>query len=328
MRVTKLNFIQVNVLKNHIFSNFSLDNLRENEDYERVKKELLQSFGFDMLNTFSFCRDGFLGLLLELNKSGKIAICKGESEALIRGGEVFESLGFELVWINLQKDGKVNLEDIKNNKFDYLFLSSYIMDTFMRTDLKSVRDLTGAKIISNASANFSQISDAIYLDNYKLSGFSTSGVLMFREGFMREKELGFTDSLAVFLAHEGQKNQKFNTSVKEIFLQEIKTTFGDDLFFFVDPHECLEFTLHFGLKNIKARELIRSLALEEIFITNGEGCALGLFQPSRVIEQMNCGFDNKNAISLSFMGEFNENQIKNIVQILYKKYRRIRALNG
>ncbi len=326
---TQLNFSQINVLKNHIFSNLSLDSLRVNEEYENIKNELLKKFGFKNLNTFSFCKDGFLGLFLSLGNVN-IAVCKGESEAVYEGAKAYEDLGFKITWINLQKNGYVNLDDIKKGEFDYLFLSSYVMDTFVKTDLEMVKTLTNAKIISNASADFSKTSDIIYFDAYKLSGFSTSGVLLFNDTF-KENNIGFTDSIAVHLISEGLKN--FNpdtTKVKEKFLVLLQDIFKDDMFLFVNPNDTLEYCLHVGFKKIKARELIRGLAFEDIFITNGEGCALGLAKPSRIIEQMECDLDNKNAISFSFnenFADFNENQMKNIVQILHNKYKQIRAFD-
>ncbi|PID48088.1 MAG: cysteine desulfurase [Proteobacteria bacterium] len=326
--MVKLNFMHVNMLKNHIFSNLSLDSLSENEEYEAIKKELLNKFDFKWLNTFSFCKYGFLGLFLELNQKGKIALCKGESEALIEAGKLFESLGFELLWVNLEKDGKINLNDIKNNEYDYLFLSSFIMDTFVRVDLKHIKTLTNASIISNASLDFSKNSDAVYFDTYKLSGFSSSSVLLFNGNMFEEKSIGFTDTIAVSLVLEGLKNQHFQNDVKGRFLQELKDVFGNDLFLFVDPNETFECSLHVGFKRIRARELIRSLAFEEIFITNGEGCALGLSKPSRIIKEMNCGLDNTNAIGFSFSNSLSDDEISQLVKIIHKKYRQIRALNG
>ncbi|MFW2308252.1 cysteine desulfurase, partial [Aliarcobacter butzleri] len=60
----------------------------------------------------------------------------------------------------------------------------------------------------------------------------------------------------------------------------------------------LPYTLHFALKDIKAREIIRTLAFDSIFLSKGEGCSLGLSKPSRIIQAM--GYDEttrRNAIS-------------------------------
>ncbi len=323
----KLNFIQENVLKNHIFSHLSLDSLNENEEYETLKDGLLNRFGFSDLNTFGFDKYGFLGLFLELGKKGKIAISLGESKAVCDAGKLYEELGFELVWLEVDGEGKIKLDKLKKTKIEFLFLSSYTMDTFVKTPLNEVKSLTNALIISNASANFSNHSDGVYFDLFKLSGFALSCVLLHNE-LIEQNPIGFTDTIAVSLLDEALKNFRPNSEAKEIFLKELKELFKDDIYFFVEPNLTLDFTLHFGLKDIKAREFIRSLALDEVFITNGEGCALGLSQPSQIIKHMDDKLNNSNAISLSFNKNYKEEEIKNIVKLLHKKYRRIRALNG
>ena len=100
------------------------------------------------------------------------------------------------------------------------------------------------------------------------------------------------------------------------------------MYFFVDSKDTLEYSLHFALKNIKAREIIRTLALNSILITNGEGCSLGLSMPSRVIQAM--GYEeliSRNAISLTFTQIFEDEEIEKIVKAFAKKYRQIKVLN-
>ena len=84
--------------------------------------------------------------------------------------------------------------------------------------------------------------------------------------------------------------------------------------------------MHFGLKDIKTRELIRTLALNKIFITNGEGCSLGLSKPSRIIQEM--GYDetiSRNSIHLSFNEQLSDEIIENIVNIIANKYLQIKS---
>ncbi len=124
------------------------------------------------------------------------------------------------------------------------------------------------------------------------------------------------------------KNSSFNSSLKELFKDILLKTFGDDIYLFVDSNETLEYTLHFGLKGIKARELIRTLALDEILITNGEGCSLGLSKPSRVIQEMGYTQDqSRNAISISFSEYMTEAEIIQVVELMFKRYKQIRILN-
>ena len=323
----KLNNLQYSKLENLEISNdFSLSALSSNEQFEALMQEYKNLFSYKKLKTFSFSKEGFLGLFLELK--GKIAISLGESQAIIEAGMLYEFLGFEIIWLNLEKNGKVNISELENKQIDFLFLSSYVMDTFVKTSIKDIKQITKAKIISNASANFDKNSDVVYFDNYKLVGFNISSVLLFNEdGLFSLLSVGQIDSFAVKLCLDALKNQKFNYQLKAIFLEKLKEKFEDNIYFFVDPNDTLEYSLHFGLKGIKARELIRTLALNNIFITNGEGCSLGLSKPSRIIQAM--GYDettSRNSISFSFASDLKDEEITKVVDTLYFKYKQIKIL--
>ena len=325
----KLNFLQYNNMQNlHINSELSLNILSDNQKYLELEKEFLSKYSFENINYFSFCKNGFLGLLLELNKKGKIAISLGETQSLIDAANLFESLGFEIVYLDLLKDGNVNISKLENQNIDFLFLSSYVMDTFIKTSLKEVKKLTSAKIISNASASFDKNSDVIYFDAYKLTGFFTHSLILFNDDLFEEQVISSKDVITLKNILEALENQKFETTTKEIFKEKLQNILKDDVYFFVDNKQTLPYTLHFALKNIKARELIRTLALDEIYISNGEGCSLGLSKPSRVIQVM--GYDettSRNAITLSFSEKYDEQTIEKVVNKIAKKYLQIKVLN-
>ena len=151
----RLNFLQYNPIELDIKNNdLTLDSLVSNLEFDNLCKNFLTNFGFKKLKTFSFSKEGFLAMLLSL-KDKKIAISKGETTALIEASKLYLDLGFKLTYLNLQKDGNVNLEELKNDEFDYIFVSSYVMDTFLIKNLENIKTISNAKIISNASANFS-----------------------------------------------------------------------------------------------------------------------------------------------------------------------------
>ena len=325
----KLNNLQYNPIKLDFLEdqNYSLDSLVSNFTFDDLCKKYKEKFGFSKIKTFSFSKEGFLGLFLELK--GKIAVSFGECEALIQGAKLYESLGFELTWIGLNKDGSVNYQELKDKDIDFLFLSSYVMDTFFETSLDDVKNFTNAKIISNGSAKIDSLSDIVYFDNYKLCGYCLSGVMLFNdENIFELLNMAFIDTLAVKCCFEALENQKFNYEVKEKFLEKLKEKLKDNIYFFVDNKNTLPYTLHFALKNIKAREIIRTLAFDNIFLSNGEGCSLGLSKPSRIIQAM--GYDettSRNAISLNFLQDFDEETILKIVDKIEQKYKQIRVLD-
>jgi cysteine desulfurase len=324
----KLNSLQYNMQNLHIKDGLSLNILSNNEEYADLEKEFKNKYSFENINSFSFCKSGFLSLLIELNKKGKIAISIGETQSLLDAGLLFEELGFEVIWIDLLKDGNVNIEELKDLNIDFIFISSYVMDTFVQTSIADVKKLTNTKVISNASATFDKNSDVIYFDPYKLTGYSFHGLILFNDTLFEEQAISNKDSIALYNILEALKNQKFETSIKETFKNKLQEVLQDDIYFFVDNNQTLDFSLHFALKNIKARELIRTLALDEIYITNGEGCSLGLSKPSRIIQAM--GYDettSRNSISLTFTQKLEDEEIQKIVNKIAKKYKQIKVLN-
>ena len=323
----KLNTIHYPIIKDvNIPKEFSSDILKNNELYLELEKNFLQKYSFSQLKTFSFNQDGFLSLLLELKNKGNIAISLGETNALIEAGKLYEKLGFDIIWIDLQKDGQINLENISSLDVDFLFISSYIMDTFVKTDLEKIKKLINTTIISNASVECSRHSDVIYFDPYKLVGFNTSGVLLNNKLFEKQS-IGYTDNISVYLIFNALKNQSFIYTLKDKFKRSLVNAFGEDIYFFVSSDCTLDFTLNIALKGIKARELIRTLSLDEILITNGEGCSLGLSQPSRIIQAMGYSEEiSRNGISLSFCEEIDDINIEKVCNLIYKRYRQIKVL--
>jgi cysteine desulfurase len=324
----KLNILQYNKLDlgDQNLESLSLDSLIHNEEFDTFCKRFLSYFSFKKLKTFSFSKEGFLALLLSL-KNKKIAISKGESEALIEASKLYLELGFTFKYIDLNKDGSVKLDILENEEFDYIFISSYVMDTFLRTNLKEVKRVSNAKIISNASADCSNLSDIIYFDNYKLSGYSLSGVMLFNDDSFLEDSIGFTDSLAIYSCFKAYKNIRKDINIKDKFLKKIEDKFGSDIYYFVDNEKTLYNSFHIGFKGIKARELIRTLAFLDIFLSNGEGCSLGLSKPSRVVQDM--GYDeltSRNAISFSFNDNFSDELMDYIVLKIYQKYVQLKSL--
>lgn len=323
----KLNSVQTAKAKDiEISKEYALDVLKNNDLYLDLEKKFCKKYSKSFLNTFSFSKEGFLALLLKLNKKGTIAVSLGESEALIEAANEFIDLGLSLDFIALNKDGNVNLDELK--EYDFVFISSYVMDSFIKTSLESVREKTQGKIISNGTFDVSGLSDIIYFDPFKLSGFSTHGVILYDE-VLEEQAIAFKDVIAVKNSFEAIENRNLEESLKEVFQDKLQVAFKDDIYFFVNNENSLDFTLHFALKNIKARELIRTLALDEILITNGEGCSLGLSKPSRIIQAM--GYDettSRNAISLSFNEKLDIQTIEKIVNTMSKRYKQIRILNG
>jgi len=136
-KLIRLNVLQYNPIKlDFLNDNYSLDSLISNAEFDDLCKKYKEKFSYSKLKTFSFSKEGFLGLFLELR--GKIAVSVGECEALINGAKLYESLGFEIIWIDLNKDGKVNLKpmDIKYQDITVNVGGTHGFDQTMNYNLK------------------------------------------------------------------------------------------------------------------------------------------------------------------------------------------------
>ncbi|WP_072682391.1 cysteine desulfurase [Arcobacter sp. LA11] len=322
----KLNFLQypeVNTIQ--IDSSKALEALKDNTNVETFIKKFRLTFGFKSLNTFSFSKDGFLSMMLSLK--GKILVSSGESQAIIDAANAYKQLGFDIEFISLKKDGHINYEEIK--RCDYIFISSYIMDTYVKVDLEKVKELSDGKIISNISSSFDvKYCDIALLESFKLTGFSFSSIILHNEVF-EEQYLGSIDTIAVYEISNAVDSFRGISEYKNEFKSCIDKEIGDDIYYFVNPNDTLPYTLHFGLKGIKAREIIRTLSLGDIYVTNGEGCSLGLSKPSRVLQEMGYEeIESRWALSLSFSKELNSEDILFLAKTIAKKYRQVKALNG
>ena len=321
-----------NHLQYHRSNSFFIDNalsmsaLIDNNSFDELCLKYKDKFGYSQIKTFAMSKEGFLGLFLELD--GVIAVSIGECEAVVQGAKLYEKLGFSIIWLPLKEDGTINTTLITQD-IDFCFISSYIMDTFVKTDIEEIKKTTNAKIISNGSAHISLNSDALYFDNYKLNGFNTSAVLLYDNNLFELLSVGLIDTIACKIAWDAINNQYFNLTIKQLFIQKLQKKFLEDIYFFVEPQITLEYSLHFGLKNIKARELIRTLALNKIFITNGEGCSLGQSKPSRIIQSM--GYDettSRNSIQLTFVDDMNEQEMDDFIKLFYLKYKQIQIIQN
>jgi len=140
--------------------------------------------------------------------------------------------------------------------------------------------------------------------------------------------IGQIDTIALKMCFLGLEKQKVNCQIKNILIEELCKLFSEDIHLFVDKQKTLPNSLHFGLKGIKARELIRTMALSKIYISNGEGCSLGLSKPSRIIQEMGYAEEmSRTAISLSFIDEITKEDIIKFTKVLYLKYQQIKMLS-
>lgn len=152
------------------------------------------------------------------------------------------------------------------------------------------------------------------------------------------ESLGFLRGYGVFLCHDHLSHLfspiRYIDGFYQVFLEEIqkrenspkpqdqkeqiylefKQELGEDVGLFAPFDFAMPNTLALRLKNIKARNLLQSLFLEEIFAINGQECLFGFSSPSFVLQEM--GYTQLQArelLSLSFE-HFPSHAVKAFIQ--------------
>ena len=144
--MNKLNYLNYPEVKNiSIPSSLSIETLSTNEEFESLSQNIKVKFNFSSLHSFSFSKEGFLGLMLELKVD--IAVSRGESEAVVKAAELYESLGFNVTYIGITSEGEIDYKSLSSLGTQYLFLSPYIIDTFVTTDLQRVKESFSGTLI-------------------------------------------------------------------------------------------------------------------------------------------------------------------------------------
>jgi hypothetical protein len=321
------NTLHVNKINFDIdYSKLSMNSLSSNEHYEEIKEHYKKRFTQKKQKTISFTKDGFFTLMMQLK--GSIAVSFGESEAIVTGAKMASKYRDNIVFIKLNHDGTLNTDEL-NDTFDFLFVSDYVTDTFVAIDLEKIKSKTRGKIISNIlTCSNTKHSDILLLDSFKLCGYGGTGVVLYNDE-LEDQHLSEIDLIALAHCFEAMNKKiiDIDSNCKNKLIKSFKNIFNDDLVFFVNPDICLNNTLHIALKDIKSRELIGTLSLNSIYITNGEGCTLGLLKPSRIVKEMGYSEDKTRwCLSLSFDKNYENEEIEKLVKLIHKKYRQIKAL--
>ena len=187
----------------------------DNNNLELFMNDFKQAFKSENLSTFSFTKEGILSLILDLN--GKIAISLGECDTIIQAGKLYEKYVKKITWIGLTPEGTINYDECENLSADFLFVSSYIADTFVPTSLEKINRLTTAKIVANCKAYKSaQTADVILIDSYKLCGYEGCGVVLYNNDDLYEQLGADIDIQGVKLVYEALQSQIYKQSLHSV----------------------------------------------------------------------------------------------------------------
>jgi cysteine desulfurase len=291
------------------------------------KKELCGKFGFLDARFLQMGEDGYVWLFTKLLSLGhnKIAVSQKESVSVKKALKLLGHIDIE--YINLNQNGTLNntsLEDAVRSGCSAFFISPTDYDMHIVENLSNIRNIIkDALLVGDCSLLFDERVDICVLRGDRLGALSSCGAVL-HNGILGEQNPSNIDifSIATLLgALNARLMSPNNRHTKEYLKTVFEKEFGEDLVFFVEPQSCMENSLHIGLKGIKAGEFVRALAIDGIYITNGEACNMILKEPSLGLRA--CGYSEEMArwaISLSFNG-IEKEEIDSAVKIIKLRYK-------
>ena len=293
-------------------------------------------FGYDSASFLDFSPYSislFLDYLIPENS--KIALSSKLSYFCAEAAKLLEARGREIVYVAANKDGSLSVDSLsaaKKSGAEYLFCAVVDEDTFFVEDMAAAAQFfEPQKTILDISNGVKKIDSpkvlAAILWGYKLGGFKSSGVALCDDATAARLDgIDLTVYAHLKSAYESYVFDAEISQARDVFASELKNSLGDDIFLFVEPSKCLPNSVYVGFKGIKARDFIRTLALENIFVTNGELCSLAMSKPSRIISSLGFSEDeSRNAISFSF-ASLDIDEAKYLASKISFKYRQIKAI--
>lgn len=276
----------------------------------------------------------YLGIFDYLKSIGcnKIAVSKKESIDLQRIAKSFYGDNcFEI-----QIDSKCNvslhsLQEAIKQGAEAFFVSETDYELFIVESLENIKHtIKDALLISDVSFGCapSKYTDIPFVRGDRITAGTKASVFCFDKK-TKNIDLSGVDLFALASLHYGikQKTELKITDTKQRVINALKTVFGDDLIFFIEPDKTFKNGFAFGLKGIKAGEFVYIMSLDGIMITNGEGCNAMTKEPSFVLRA--AGYDIEAAremLSFSFT-ELSDSEIAETVSLLGLRYRQHKALS-
>ena len=285
-----------------------------------------------------------IGVAKALKDTGNHLITtKIEHHAVIHAMEELESIGFEVSYLNVDKDGFINLEEleskIKNN-------TSLISIMLANNETGSIQDLSKiSEIVRNKSKSFQREiyihTDAVQaagkldldvgglgvdlmsLSGHKIKGPKGVGCLYIKRGIPiapiilgggqeRQRRSGTENvpgivgfSKALKLANEEKNN--FNAHCKELTGElRLKLKNLEYEHTIVTPNEnALSSILNVCFKGFEGEPILIGLDMAGIFASSGSACSSASLEPSHVLVSM--GIDPKLAVGSIRFSFSNEN---------------------
>lgn len=249
------------------------------------------------------------------NKGNHIITSKIEHHAVLNSCKTLEKQGFNVTYLNVDKDGMINLEELKNAITDKTILITIMFANNEIGTIEPIKEIgliakknnicfhtDAVQAVGNVKIDVNELNiDLLSMSAHKFYGPKGMGALYVRSGIEfekiqdgghqeRDKRAG-TENIAgivgigkaIELAYNNfDKNNKIITDLRDYYISQIEEKIPDAKLN-GDRNKRLPGNANFSFKNIEGGELLFRLDDVGICASTGSACNSGSGEPSHVL---------------------------------------------
>lgn len=286
-----------------------------------------------------------------------IITTKVEHASIIETMKNLEKSGYNISYLSVDNQGKLNIDEINSLITDDTFLICVMMANNEIGNIYPIKEIGkiakehGIIFHSDAVQAIGKIKidvkdlgvDTLSFSGHKIYAPKGSGVLYVREnipftplifGHQEKNRRGGTENVPYIIglgeAVQQILDDKYESSnrlkdLRDYMEKEIQSSISD-VYFYGDLDNRMPNTSSVAFKGVRADELLFMLESHNIFVSTGSACNSESAEPSHVLTACNADLDNFSPIRIS-LGKYNTKeeidefikQLTNIVNILRRK---------
>lgn len=286
-----------------------------------------------------------------------IITTKVEHASIIETMKNLEKSGYNISYLSVDNQGKLNIDEINSLITDDTFLICVMMANNEIGNIYPIKEIGkiakehGIMFHSDAVQAIGKIKidvkdlgvDTLSFSGHKIYAPKGIGVLYVREnipftplifGHQEKNRRGGTENVPYIIglgeAVQQILDDKYESSnrlkdLRDYMEKEIQSSISD-VYFYGDLNNRMPNTSSVAFKGVRADELLFMLESHNIFVSTGSACNSESAEPSHVLTACNADLDNFSPIRIS-LGKYNTKeeidefikQLTNIVNILRRK---------
>lgn len=292
-----------------------------------------------------------IGSALAFRKRGRILTTKIEHKSVLNPFNYLKGEGFEIDFIDVDANGSVNLEDLKDKLSEDVQLVSMM---FVNNEVGTIQPLDKAYEIIKSQSNalfhvdavqgFCKINkrikaDLISASAHKIGGLKGAGALYIADKVKTKplfygggQELGIrvgTENVPAIAAF-GAACKVINIEENFCKVNELNTILrGIKHAKILSPADASPYILCLAFERVKSEVLLHSLEEKGVFVSSGSACSSNRPEPNHVLTAMGCPKgDVDSSIRISLSPENTVEEIQKAVDIVSLTARGLMRIMG